>query len=46
MTLLKTSSWNPRVAMGTNEAALEAIKRENNHADFLTTVMKPRGANR
>jgi hypothetical protein len=38
--MLKTSSWNPGVFMGTNQAALEAVKRRNNHATFLTTVMK------
>jgi hypothetical protein len=38
--VLKTSSWNPGVVMGTNEAALEAVKRENSHATFLTTVIK------
>jgi hypothetical protein len=38
--VLKTSSWNPGVFMGTNQAALEAIKRHNSHADFLTTVIK------
>jgi hypothetical protein len=40
--VLKTSSWNPGVFMGTNPAALEAIKRQNNHAEFLTTVMNAR----
>ena len=40
--VLKTSSWNPGVFMGTNQAALEAIKRENNYANFLTTVMNAR----
>jgi hypothetical protein len=40
--VLKTSSWNPGVFMGTNPAALEAIKRQNNHAKFLTTVMNAR----
>jgi hypothetical protein len=38
--VLRTSSWNPGVFMGTNEAALEAVKRHNKHAIFLTTVMK------
>jgi len=38
--LLKTSSWNLGVVMGSNQAALEAIKRENRHADFLTTVIQ------
>ncbi len=38
--VLKTSSWNPGVFMGMNEAALEAVKRQNKHAIFLTTVMK------
>jgi len=37
---LKTHSWNPGVFVGTNQAALEAIKRHNSHADFLTTVIK------
>ena len=40
--LFTTSSWNPGVFMGRNQAALEAIKRENNHATFLTTVMNAR----
>jgi hypothetical protein len=35
--VLRTSSWNTGVFMGTNQAALEAIKRENKHASFLTT---------
>jgi hypothetical protein len=39
-TVLKTSSWNPGVFMGKNEAALEAVKRHNEHAIFLTTVTK------
>jgi hypothetical protein len=41
--VFRTSSWNPGVScfMGpTNEVALEAIKRHNKHAEFLTTVMK------
>jgi hypothetical protein len=25
--------------MGTNKAALEAVRRENKHANFLTTVI-------
>jgi hypothetical protein len=29
--VLKTSSWNPGVFMGTNQAALEAIKRQNGY---------------
>lgn len=41
--LLKTSSWNPGVVMGLNQAALEAVKRENEHAEFLTTVINPSG---
>jgi len=40
----KTTSWNPGSYMGTNEAGLEAIKRGNKHAVFLTTVMSPSGA--
>jgi hypothetical protein len=40
--VLKTFSWNPGVIMGINKAALEAIKRENKHADFLTTIIAPR----
>ena len=40
--VLKTSSWNAGVFMGTNQATHEAIKRENNHATFLTTVMNAR----
>jgi len=42
--VLKTSSWNPGVFMGTNPAAVEAIKRENNRAEFLTTTIKPFGS--
>jgi HEPN domain-containing protein len=38
--VLKASLWNPGVFMGNNEAALEAVKRHNEHAIFLTTVMK------
>jgi hypothetical protein len=38
--VLTTSSWNPGVFMGTNEAALEAVKRHNKHAIFLTKVIK------
>jgi hypothetical protein len=38
--MFRTSSWNPGVFMGTNAAALEAIKRENAHGDYLTTVSK------
>jgi hypothetical protein len=41
--LFKTSSWNPGAFMGQNQAALEAIRRENNHAKFLTTNMNARG---
>jgi hypothetical protein len=40
--LFKTSSWNAGVFMKANPAALEAIKRENNHATFLTTVIAAR----
>jgi hypothetical protein len=35
--LLKTSPWIHGIYMGGNKAALEAIKRENKQADFLTT---------
>ena len=35
--VLRASSWNPGVFMGTNPAALEAITRHNDRADFLTT---------
>jgi hypothetical protein len=36
--VFKTSDWNPASAsyLGINEAALEAIRRQNKHADFLT----------
>jgi hypothetical protein len=37
--LFKTSSWNPGPFMGMNQASLEAIKRENKHAKFLTTTI-------
>jgi hypothetical protein len=36
--VLKVCSWNPSSFMGTSPAALEAIKRFNDHAQFLTTV--------
>jgi hypothetical protein len=35
--VLRASSWNPGVFMGTNPDALEAITRYNDHAVFLTT---------
>jgi hypothetical protein len=34
--IMRSSSWNPAFA-GTNEAILEAIRRYNNHAEFLTS---------
>ena len=34
--IIKTSSWNPGGFVGHNPAALEAIRRNNEHADFLT----------
>jgi hypothetical protein len=37
--VLKASSWNPGLVMGANEAALEAVKRHNEHGIFLTTVI-------
>jgi len=39
--VLKTSSWNPGPLMGSNQASLEAVKRENKHAEFLTNVINP-----
>ena len=38
--VFRTSSGNPGVFMGTNEAALEAVRRHNKWANFLTTVIK------
>jgi len=35
--IVRTSSWNSGAIVGTNDAALEAIRRYNTHADFLTT---------
>ena len=35
--VIRTSSWNPGVFMGTNGAALDAIRRHNNQASYLTT---------
>ena len=32
-----TSSWNPGALVGTNDAALEAIRRYNDHGEFLTS---------
>jgi hypothetical protein len=37
--ILRTSSWDPGRIVGANEAALEAIKRYNTHAEFLTTKL-------
>jgi HEPN domain-containing protein len=34
--IIRTSSWNPAAIVGANVAALEAIRRHNKHADFLT----------
>ena len=34
--IVRTSSWNPGAIVGTNDAALEAIRRNNKHAQFLT----------
>jgi hypothetical protein len=34
--IMRTSSWNPGGFVGHNPAALEAIRRNNEHADFLT----------
>jgi hypothetical protein len=42
--IIETSSWDPGVFMGRNEAALEAIKRNNAHAKFLTTTITPPSA--
>jgi len=35
--ILRTSSWDPGRIVGTIDAALEAIRRHNTHAEFLTT---------
>jgi hypothetical protein len=42
--VFRTCSWNPGLFMGQNTAALEAIKRENDHSEFLTTVFGVPGA--
>jgi hypothetical protein len=42
--VFKICSWNPGVFMGHSPAALEAIKRENDHWEFLTTVFGVPGA--
>ena len=42
--VFKTCSWNPGVFMGQDPVALEAIKRENDHSEFLTTVFGVPGA--
>jgi hypothetical protein len=42
--IFKTSSWNPGVVMGHNQAALEATKRNNAHAEFLTIIITPPSA--
>jgi hypothetical protein len=34
--VFKTCAWNPCAFIETNSAALEAIRRNNNHSDFLT----------
>ena len=34
--IVRTSSWNPGAIVGNNDTALEAIRRYNRHADFLT----------
>lgn len=34
--IIRTSSWNPDAFVGTNPAALEAIRRHNTQANFLT----------
>jgi hypothetical protein len=39
--VFKASSWNPGVFMGTNTAALEAVTRHNDHAEFLTLRYAP-----
>jgi hypothetical protein len=35
--IVRTSSWNPGAIVGTNDAALEAIRYNNQHAKFLTS---------
>jgi hypothetical protein len=42
--VFEIGGWNPGVFMGHNPAALEAIKRENDHSEFLTTVFGVPGA--
>jgi hypothetical protein len=37
--VFRICSWNPGVYMGSNPAALEAIRRENDYAEFWTMVM-------
>jgi hypothetical protein len=36
--VFEIGGWNPGVFMGHNPAALEAIKRQNDRSEFLTTV--------
>jgi hypothetical protein len=35
--IVRTSSWNPGAIAGNNDATLEAIRRNNRHAEFLTS---------
>jgi hypothetical protein len=35
--IVRTSSWNPGAIVKNNDAALEAIRRNNRHAGFLTS---------
>jgi hypothetical protein len=42
--IFRTSSWNPGVFIGRSEPALEAIKRNNAQAEFLTSLISPGGA--
>jgi hypothetical protein len=35
--IMRSSSWDPGAFAGTNEATLEAIRRYNDHAEFLTS---------
>jgi hypothetical protein len=34
--IIRASSWNPGAIVGNNDASLEAIRRHNKHAQFLT----------
>lgn len=42
--IIRTSSWNPGVVMRVNQAALEAMVRENKQTGYLTTVFPAGGS--